>query len=77
MIHNATELMGYIQQVGFLPLLYSGIAGYSADEAVDPDCRYVWRNWPRNRFHEAKITTRFWIFTIILAAFTIITLKIR
>ena len=41
MIHNATELMGYIQQVGFLPLLYSGIRGYSADEAVDPDCRYV------------------------------------
>ena len=33
--------MGYIQEVGFLPLLYSGIAGYSADEAVDPDCRYV------------------------------------
>ena len=41
MIHNATELMGYIQEVGFLPLLYSGIAGYSAGEAVDPDCRYV------------------------------------
>ncbi len=41
MIHNATELMGYIQEVGFLPLLYSGIPGYSADEAVDPDCRYV------------------------------------
>ncbi len=41
MIHNATELMGYIQQVGFLPLLDSGIRGYSADEAVDPDCRYV------------------------------------
>ena len=41
MIHNATELMGYIQQVGFLPLLYSGIPGYSADESVDPDCRYV------------------------------------
>ena len=40
-IHNATELMGYIQEVGFLPLLYSGIPGYSADEAVDPDCRYV------------------------------------
>ena len=40
-IHNATELMGYIQEVGFLPLLYSGIAGYSADEAVDPECRYV------------------------------------
>ena len=51
MIHNATELMDYIQQVGFLPLLDSGIAGYSADEAVDPDCRYVLRDdggwdWP-------------------------------
>ena len=41
MIQNATDLMGYIQQVGFLPLLDSGIAGFSADEAVDPDCRYV------------------------------------
>ena len=40
-IHNATELMGYIQEVGFLPLLYSNIPGFSADEAVDPDCRYV------------------------------------
>ena len=40
-IHNATELMAYIQEVGFLPLLYSGIPGYSADEAVDPECRYV------------------------------------
>jgi len=47
------------------------------DKDLAPDCRYVLRNWPRNRFHEAKITTRFWIFTIILAAFTIITLKIR
>ena len=41
MVHNATELMDYIQQIGFLPLLYSGIRGFSADEAVDPDCRYV------------------------------------
>ena len=40
-IHNATELMGYIQEVGFLPLLYSNIPGFSADEAVDSDCRYV------------------------------------
>lgn len=51
MIHTATELMGYIQQVGFLPLLDSGIAGFSADEAVDPDCRYVLQedgswDWP-------------------------------
>ena len=41
MVHNATELMDYIQQIGFLPLLYSGIRGFSADEAVDLDCRYV------------------------------------
>ena len=40
-IHNATELMGFIQEVGFLPLLYSGVSGFSADEAVDPECRYV------------------------------------
>ena len=47
------------------------------DKDLDPECKYVFRNWPRNRFHESKITIRFWIFTIILAAFTIITLKIR
>jgi hypothetical protein len=34
-------MMGFIQEVGFLPLLDSGIWGYSANEAVDPDCRYV------------------------------------
>ena len=49
-IHNATELMDYIQQVGFLPLLDSGIWGYSAEDVVDSDCRYVvyddgW-DWP-------------------------------
>ena len=33
--------MKYIQQVGFLPLLDSGIAGYSAEAVVDDDCRYV------------------------------------
>ena len=47
------------------------------DKDLAPDSKYVLRNWPRDKFHEAKITTRFWIFTIILAAFTIITLKIR
>ena len=40
-IHNATQLVDLIQQVGFLPLLYSDIPGYSADEVVDPECRYV------------------------------------
>lgn len=32
---------------------------------------------PEQLFHESKITVRFWIITIILAAITIITLKIR
>ena len=40
-IHTCPELMDHIQKVGFLPLLYSGIRGYSAEEVVDADCRYV------------------------------------
>lgn len=44
---------------------------------LDPECRYVFKNWPRGAWHESKITVRFWIATIILAALTIITLKIR
>jgi phospho-N-acetylmuramoyl-pentapeptide-transferase len=33
--------------------------------------------WPRGCWLESKVTTRFWIITILLAAATIITLKIR
>ena len=49
-IHNATQMVDLIQEVGFLPLLYSGISGFSADEAVDSDCGYAvyddgW-DWP-------------------------------
>ena len=40
-IQNATEMVDLVQQVGFLPLLYSGISGFSAEEVVDNDCRYV------------------------------------
>ena len=40
-IHSQIELMELIQQVGFLPLLDSGISGFSAEEMVDDDCRYV------------------------------------
>ena len=47
------------------------------DEQLDKTSRYVFKNWPRRQFHESKITFRFWIITIILAAITIITLKIR
>lgn len=46
-------------------------------EQLDPACRYVLRNWPRGAWHESKITVRFWITTILLAALAIITLKIR
>lgn len=40
-IYNAAQLIECIQQVGFLPLLDSGIWGYSAEEMVTEDCRYV------------------------------------
>lgn len=43
---------------------------------LDPGCSYIFTK-PTNVFHESKITVRFWIATIILAAITIITLKIR
>ena len=43
---------------------------------LDPNCSYVFTK-PGNVFHESKITVRFWIVTIVLAAITIITLKIR
>lgn len=42
-----------------------------------PDCHYALGNWPHGAWHESKITVRFWITTILLAAATIITLKIR
>ena len=47
------------------------------DKQLDQTSTYVLRNWPHRPFHESKITIRFWITTIILAALTIITLKIR
>ena len=46
------------------------------DEQLDPECRYLIKS-PHSAKHEAKITIRFWIITIILAALAIITLKIR
>jgi phospho-N-acetylmuramoyl-pentapeptide-transferase len=47
------------------------------DKQLDPTSTYLLRSWPHRPFHESKITVRFWITTIILAAITIITLKIR
>mgnify|MGYP002751307018 FL=1 len=46
------------------------------DSQLDPDCKYLLKK-PHGVYHESKITIRFWIVTIILAALTIITLKIR
>ena len=46
------------------------------DEQLEPDCTYLIKS-PHSPKHEAKITICFWIITIILAALTIITLKIR
>ena len=43
---------------------------------LDPECSYVFGSSKR-AFHESKITVRFWIVSILLAALTIITLKMR
>ena len=50
---------------------------FRTEEAkLDPECKYLLRK-PRSVVFESKLTVRFWIITIILAALTIITLKIR
>ena len=40
-IYNSAQLIELIGQIGFLPLLDSGIRGFSAEEMVDEECRYV------------------------------------
>ena len=47
------------------------------DSELDATSTYLLHKWPHRPFHESKITIRFWITTIILAALAIITLKIR
>ena len=47
------------------------------DSHLDASSHYILKGWPHRPFHESKITVRFWITTIILAAIAIITLKIR
>jgi len=39
-IHDCPALMETIEQMGFLPLLESGVPGFSADAMVAPECRY-------------------------------------
>ncbi len=40
-IYSAAQLTAFIHEVGFLPLLDCGIRGFSAEEVVADDCRYV------------------------------------
>lgn len=48
----------------------------TTDDQLDPNIKYLFKK-PHKAVHESKITIRFWIVTIILAALAIITLKIR
>ena len=63
-IYTATELMAYVQQIGFLPLLDGGVAGFSAEEVVADDCRYVvfpdggW-DWPLWKWKGEMVTEDF------------------
>ncbi|MBR4392328.1 MAG: phospho-N-acetylmuramoyl-pentapeptide-transferase [Bacteroidales bacterium] len=45
-------------------------------QQIDPGCTVKYKG-QHDLHHEAKITMRFWIVSILLAAFTILTLKIR
>jgi len=40
-IYSAAGLAELVNEIGFLPLLNSGIKGYSADDIVADDCRYI------------------------------------
>ena len=40
-IYSAAGMMELIREIGFLPLLDSGIEGFCAEDIVDEDCRYV------------------------------------
>ena len=47
------------------------------ESQLDKDCHYVFGHWPKGAWHESKVTVRFWIATLLMAALAIITLKIR
>ena len=60
-IHTCAQLIETVQQLGFLPLLNSGIDGFSADDMVDEECRYVvfpdggW-DWPMWKWKGTVVT---------------------
>ena len=41
LLHSCSDLIEYVNEIGFLPLLRMGIRGWSAEEAVDEECQYV------------------------------------
>lgn len=60
-IHSGAQLAELVEEIGFLPLLSSGIYGFSAEEMVDDDCRYVvfddggW-DWPLWKWKGPAVT---------------------
>lgn len=40
-VHSCEELIDYVNEIGFLPLLNMGVPGWSAEAVVDDDCQYV------------------------------------
>ena len=40
-LHSCPELIDYINEIGFLPLLSMGVEGWSAEEVTDEDCQYT------------------------------------
>lgn len=60
-IYSAAGMMDLIREVGFMPLLDSGIDGFAAEDIVADDCRYVrfpdggW-DWPLWRWKGEIVT---------------------
>ena len=55
-IYSATGMMELIQKIGFLPLLDSGIEGFSAEDIVAEDCGYV-RNGRARSCRKCRVCT--------------------
>ena len=59
-IYSETGIMELIQKIGFLRHLDSGIEGFSAEDIVAEDCRYVtfpeggW-DWPFTNIGDLKL----------------------
>ena len=59
-IHSCSELMEVVQEMGFLPLLESGIQGYAAESMMAEECRFTqypdgsWE-WPLWRWKGAVV----------------------